>query len=495
LAERQANKGEIVEALSNVRSAITLDASRSDAWYELGSVLGQLGDFPGAQVALRQAIHLRPDFAKAHYELALTFVGNPQGEMDWASAISECKEALKSDPNNARALSLMGAGLVAIGQMDAAVPTLKRALDAAPTLPEAHFNLGIALEGKGDLDSARQEFEAAIRERDAYPEAVSALGNLLFRMKQSEGAERELDKALRLNPDLTAAHYTLAKLLRSLGREADAAVEFAETKDLTRRPEQGIRSSRLSNDALGIAAKGDLAAATKMLHDAINLKPDYGVPDFNLGLVLADAGDTGGALGALAKSISLLPGQAKPWFEYGRVMRATNNRKALAALAWAARLAPDDPAIRAEIASDQASVPRDATTAVQEPAARPEVGASSDDESGHLMFAQDLQSRGDFLGAVGELLRALTLEPASIPARHALAQNYESLGDREHAVLEYYKLVRCAPADGSIHIELGKALFAQGHVTEAISQFRQALSLLPQSVEAETALRSAEAKR
>ena len=130
---------------------------------------------------------------------------------------------------------------------------------------------------------------------------------------------------MRVNPDLTGAHYTLARILAGLGRKSEAKVEFAETKDLTDRPANGIQSSQLSNQGLELAAKGDLNGAAVILRKAIVLKPDYGLPHYNLGLILADLGDLAGAQRELVKAISLSPGQSKPWLEYGRVLKLAGN--------------------------------------------------------------------------------------------------------------------------------------------------------------------------
>jgi tetratricopeptide (TPR) repeat protein len=490
----EASRGDISAALADIHAAIALDPNRSDGWYELGSLLGQAGDFQAAEAALRRAILLKPDLAKAHYSLALTLIGNPQGKMDWAGAMAECDEALKYQPDYAQALNLLGAGLSATGKPDAAIPVLEHAIQLSPGLPEAHFNLALALESKDQLDEALKEYRAALAARSAYPEAISALGNLLLRMGKTAEAEKELDQALRLNPDLTAAHYAMARVLRSLGHKSEAAVEFNETKDLTDRPSNGIQSSQMSNQSLEMASKGDLAGAASLLRKAIALKPDYGVPHFNLGLILADSGDTTGALEELVKAISLLPGQPKPWFEYGRVLvRAKDYRGGRAALAWAAKLAPSDAAIRNELASVEALQPSGgADSAAESDTKQPQAGAVLDDAADHLAFALELKGNGDFEGAAGELLRCLALQPAAIEPRRNLAEAYARLGDNGHAILEYYKVIRLEPGDVGSHLALGNILAAQGDTEEALNQFRAALSFRPDSAEVRSAIDKAQ---
>ena len=481
-------RGDFSAAVADIRAAIALNPDGAAGWYQFGSILGQAGDFQGAEKAFRKAIALQPDLAKAHFGLALTLIGDPQNKQDWPGAITECREALKFQPDYPEALNLLGAGLSKSGQTDAAIEALERSIQLAPTLPQAHFNLAIALEDKGRLDEATKEYRAAVSAKGAYPEASSALAKLLLRMGKTADAESEVKAALRANPDLADAHYTLARILRSAHRDREAAVEFAEVKELNERQSNGVQSSQMSNKGLELAAKGDLTGAASVLREAIALKPDYGVPHYNLGLVLADNGETAAAEQELTKAISLLPGQAKPWFELGRVLRrAKNDVGAWEVIAWAAHMAPSDSAIQSELASLRTSptlVGSTHTTTL----VRPRIGAQSDTAQAHFAFAGELSARGDLGGAVGELLRSLALQPAMMESRRSLATTYVSLGKNDQAVLEYYKLLLASPEEAALRIALGKILLAQGNAQDAADQLRQALAYQPGSQEARTLL-------
>jgi len=493
--------GNVAAAMIETKAALALNPNRYEGWLQLGDLLGEMGDFEGAEAALRRAIQLKPDVAKVHYELALALIGNPQGKMDWAGAIAECRIALQYQPDSPQALDLLGAGLTATGQAAEAVSVLQHALQLRPTLAEAHFNLGMAIENqantaenKTQLDLAAQQFRAAIEVRAAYPEAQSALGNVLFRMGKQVEAEQALDQALRINPDLTDAHYAMARLLRNLNRKSEAKVEFAETKDLTDRPANGVQSSQMSNLALELARKGDLAAAAVSLRKAIALKPDYGVPHYNLGLILADSGDTTGAIRELTMAISLLPGQSKPWFDLARVLgRAHDDRRALEAIAWAAKLDPGSAAIQSELESMEGtkSLPDESPIAGASET-RPDVGSAMDTPSAHLAYALKLKSLGENECAVGELLRALSLSPANIDARRNLVEAYRALGDTDHAILESYKVLRSASEDVETRIALAKMLLTRGDSEEATNQLHIALRSNPDSVDGWNVLKQAE---
>jgi tetratricopeptide (TPR) repeat protein len=380
-----------------------------------------------------------------------------------------------------------------LGLTDAAIDALERSIQLAPTLPQAHFNLALAYEDMGRLDDAVKEYRAAVSARGDYPEASSALGKLLFRMGKTDLAEGEIKTALRLNPDLTDAHYTFARILHSVHLDEQSVVEFAEAKDLADRRSNGVQSSELSNRALELASNSDLAGAVRSLRQAVALKPDYGVPHYNLGLILADQGQIVAAEQELAKAISLLPGQPAPWLELGRVRRlAKDNVGAWEAIAWAAHLAPSDQAIHHELASIPAPIAVKSTSNGTMTLSQPKVGALSDTVPAHYEFASELIARGDLSGAVGELLRSLALDPAMANSRRSLADTYVRLEQNDRAKLEYYKLLLIFPDDPALRTALGKVLLAQGDKRGAAEQLRHALGNDPKSQEARTLLSLAE---
>ena len=225
------------------------------------------------------------------------------------------------------------------------------------------------------------------------------------------------------------AHYVLARALHDM--KAEAALELDEVKDLTAREQDAIQSARLSNEGLVAGARGDMAAALKLEQQAVELKPDYGVAHLNLGLILADKENWKSARRELVQAASLLPGRAEPWFDLGRVMQREGDlESARAVLAWAAKLAPEA-----------------ATAAHAGSALQPALGAQGDTASAHLAFANRLLAAGDFSGALGELLRVLTVDPANVEARCHLARAYAQLGKKARAELELHKALLVDPAN------------------------------------------------
>jgi tetratricopeptide (TPR) repeat protein len=486
----QMAQGNLSSAKANFEAAIELEPENSSGWFELGTLYGQIHDFRNAEEAFRHSLRLQPDQAKAHYMLGLSLIGNPQSKSDWPSAIAEFRAALKIRPDYPEALDYLGVGLTATGQTDLAISELEKAIRLKPLMLSSHFNLAIALESSGRLDEAVQEYRKAVSAKGVYPEASSALGKLLFRMGQTVEAEQQLRTALHLNPDLQDAHYALGRVLNSARKASEAKIEFNEAIELGKRESNAIESSQLSNSAIKLAAEGEMVAAETSLKKAILLRPDYGVPHYNLGLILADQGNLNGAVHQLTQAISLMPGQASPWFDLGRVQRLQREfDSAFQSLSWAASLTPSDPRIKAELQLLRAESDKElSTTSSDLQPTEPRTGSSTETAQEHFAFARDLMASGDSLGAVGELLRSLEMLPGSVEIRWALAVCYERLGNSDRALLEYQKIHFVDPGNIDAYLALGRILMAQGLELEAKAEFRQALVHSPDSVAAQRAL-------
>jgi Flp pilus assembly protein TadD len=224
------------------------------------------------------------------------------------------------------------------------------------------------------------------------------------------------------------------------------------------------------------------------------LKPDYGPPHFNLGLVFAADGKTAEATREFEKAISLLPLEYKTWLNLGRALKNANDFDgAYRALTWAEQLSPTNPAINGELDSLRVADPTRFEKLASDPMVRrPEIGAESETADGHFRFGRKLFERGDFEGAEGEQLRALSLDPRMWNARQLLAEDFEKLSKSDRALLEYYKLLKLNEQDGATHLAIGKLLLARGQTASALVQLQKAVEYSPGDGFARAALQNAQ---
>ncbi len=243
-------RGEIDQAIAELRKATQLDPGFAFAYAGLGRALHNKKDVQGALAAFRMAIQLKPYFAKGHYGLGIVLSQNGQREV----AISEFREALRLEPSLwdacDRLVGLLceqqdfdGAirvftealrGRMDLTSMDTACPTyeahlavLRDKVSASPDDPNAHNQLGWALTNFSPLvglEEAVKEFREAIRLNPKNAEAHRNYGYLERRIGAVDHALQEFGKALDLDPDDAKTHLEMGDTLLYKGDLVAAAL-------------------------------------------------------------------------------------------------------------------------------------------------------------------------------------------------------------------------------------------------------------------------------
>ena len=132
------------------------------------------------------------------------------GQMD--TAVSYYEKALDIKPDYAEAHNNLAITLQGLDQLDAAVERYKKALAIKPDYAEAHYNLGDTLHKLGQLDASVRSYEKAIAIKPDYAEAHNNLGNTLKRQGQLDAAVRSYKKALAIKPDYVVPQHMINAL-------------------------------------------------------------------------------------------------------------------------------------------------------------------------------------------------------------------------------------------------------------------------------------------
>ena len=90
-----------------------------------------------------------------------------------------------------------------------------------------------------------------------------------------------------------------------------------------------------------------------------------------------------------------------------------------------------------------------------------------------------LSKEGDFLGAIGEMLRALSFEPGRSDIRYNLAVAETQIGQVDRAELELRTVLLQSPDSVEARVALGSLLFQNGDFANAEAEFRRVLALQP----------------
>ena len=158
-------------------------------WNNLGIGYLDQEHYSDAVRAFRQVVSLRPDYADAYINIALT-------EIEWekfASARININRALSLSPNYARALYYRALLERRASQSDAEIADLNNVVSQYPQSRDARRELGITYYQQDNDEQAVQQFEAL----------------------------------QKIDPDDLAAHYNLSILYRRMGMKQQAAEQQA----------------------------------------------------------------------------------------------------------------------------------------------------------------------------------------------------------------------------------------------------------------------------
>lgn len=174
------------------------------------------------------------DFSSLDSEelLQLAVLDSGAGRHD--TAIVKLKQAIVSDPGNARAHYMLGAEHAEIGLLDRAIAEMTHAVDLDPGLETAHFQLGLLHYTQGNLELATQRW----RPLDGLGEqhALYLFKDGLLKLGHSElkAAEQQLSQASQASQGLTAPlRADIGKVLGNVRKHMaeQAAVATDESPD------------------------------------------------------------------------------------------------------------------------------------------------------------------------------------------------------------------------------------------------------------------------
>jgi len=346
--------GDLDEALSQLREAVRLDVTGSDAALELARLQLERGEFEEAVSFARRHLgsrgvtgpeaHLIAARARAGLgqhekaEALLTdlatherYAAHAEAERAFldrqrrgAAAALERLEAGELDllvPANEIALRALVDLALEAGRAERARAAAERAATAHPEHAPFHALVGRVALAQGDAAAARQAFERARDADPALPSALVGLGRIALATGDAEGAAALFDEAARSAPDDPTPLYGAAQAFLQAGRsdEAERRLEAlirthpghaAATNDLAwllaeqrreldRALDLARRASRLLpgpdvQDTLGWVhlQRDELDLAIAAFEKALRARPSFPVARYHLGVALAKRGDS-----------------------------------------------------------------------------------------------------------------------------------------------------------------------------------------------------------
>jgi tetratricopeptide (TPR) repeat protein len=517
-------RGSLTDAISELRKAVSLDPQYARGYTNLGSALAKSGDLAGSVTSFQKALALEPNNWAAHLNLGLALRENG----DAAKALVHLRRAAEAQPDNPTLQCELGKTLRQNGDLSSAVAAFERALAIDPEMREAYYGLGFTLKqqaaaarkpstaslsknpydtqaqqalAKGDLNSAKEQLVQALAADDNDADAHNLLGYILGQQGDTRSALPHLERAAALRPESAEVHFNYGAALWYSGEKQKAISELKTSVRLD-------PSAAASYALLGMAQReeNDWGEARVNLQRALALAPTTAATFVDLGIVFLrqnqthralaqfEAGlnanssvpspDWDGAISALREAISKGPDAPELHNMLGLMLgrKGSPSNEVLAEFHEALRLRPN----YAEAHNNMGLV----------------LAQNGEDEKATAEFREAVRIRPDFadahanLGAVltltdveeaiGELEKAVSLDPGLLKAQFNLAEAYGNSPSHGTAkqIEQLRKIISVAPDFARAHLSLGKALLHDGKIDDAVTELREATRLEPASGEA-----------
>jgi tetratricopeptide (TPR) repeat protein len=218
------NVGNTTEAEREARRALRINAGAAEAHTLLGVILAARGNANAeAGEALAQAVALNPSSFDAHFYLGRVLYAMK----DNAGAAKDLRAAVGLNPRHAEARFFLGTVLEALGESDAAMAEYQELVKLDPQSVIGQVGLGALLVKQGKTTEAIKALKGATAADPKNFEAYWALGRAFALAEDFSQAAEALQTAVALAPYRADAHYQLGLALRRLGRNDEAAREFA----------------------------------------------------------------------------------------------------------------------------------------------------------------------------------------------------------------------------------------------------------------------------
>jgi tetratricopeptide (TPR) repeat protein len=231
-------QGKLELAIESYREALEAYPGYLNAHHDLGAVLMEMGRTNEAIDHFRRALRAKPKLQLSESEETLASVHNNLGAAliklgQYPLGVEHLRRAIELSPGGAhvQAQYNRGVALAALGRKAEAIEAYQRAVETDPDYAEAHYNLACLLAGQGKLGEAVGHFRATVGLQPGHATALYKLARALSelgRLTEAEPVYQQTVTAIEEQLGLESPHLAnclqdYAKVLRRLGREAEAA--------------------------------------------------------------------------------------------------------------------------------------------------------------------------------------------------------------------------------------------------------------------------------
>jgi len=507
--------GEMPEAYYALAATLKEQATNhnpatANSYTLLGRSYRESGDLPRARHAFQRAVALNPNAPYTYFDLAIIYlreqrlpaaIGQFESGLNLGFsdapipdlAVTELRQAIARDPNNAEAHNTFGRLLGWAGASEQQViAEFEEAIRLDPNFAQAHNNLGLVYTQSGDDEKGAVAFREAVKLRPDFADAHQNLGTLLITSDAPE-AVHELQKAIALQPHLLKARYNLA-LAYDANPTDGPTKEIEELQKLLAIDPKFSRAEFALGKAL--LKTGKIDEAITHLQTAVANDPKSGEAYYQLGLALSRAGRKQEGAEAIAKSREYLAAKERDEtanldLREGRAaLEAGKNEEALAHFERVVALRPDAPEgqyymnlLRGSVAPIETAI-RSADFPEAERLAHSYIETHPKSSWAWYALGYAFYGQRKLGESIGALAQSLQLDVKNAEAHKVLGRDLMIVGRFDAARLEFEQGMRYDPKSAEMPYNLGKLYSIQDNWALAKQNFERALALDSQYMEA-----------
>ena len=461
-------KKDSAAALNAFRAVLAKHPASRVAQTAIVALLAQSGQLPEATTQFAQLKKLAPEHPDTlYFEAQLAFA-----QKDYKTVRDITDRVLKVMPNNARVLELAGAAAFRDKSFAQAEVHLTQALKAAPGLLLSRQLLAQTMLQTGHADKAVEVLQPILGSEAADAISLSLAGEAYLQAGDPQRSEAAFLRAAKVAPDNARVRTSvaMAQFDRGQAGPALAELEAIAAGDSGSRADLALISARLRQKDLAgaLSAAEALQKKSPDMPLAYNLRGRIQLLQRNLPAASAsfeaalskDANYFPAAASLAAMDLAAnKPEQARKRFDALLVAQPKNPQVLLALAELSARTGAPSSEVARQLAEAVRLNPN-------EPLPR-------------VLLVSQLLSSGDAKGALAAAQNAAAALPANQSVLEALGRAQLASGDTQQAMSVFRQLITLQPKQALHHVRLAEAYIKTREFGQATGSLMRALEIEP----------------
>ncbi len=227
--EHERHKAYLDSALTNLTKSLINAQNKAAAYFYLGEVQFELGQFSKALQTFQQAIRLQPNHSDAYFKLGKTFSAAGNFEM----AIKNFRRATQLKPEEPAYLESLGMALAKADKYEEASVILERGLQIDKKNPYTYYTLGnIYARQYRNPEKALAFYKELVVLDPDFPNGYLNLGNTYALLGNYKEAVKSYQNEILVRPNSSQVFINIGHVYKQMGRISSARNAFQKALEL-----------------------------------------------------------------------------------------------------------------------------------------------------------------------------------------------------------------------------------------------------------------------